>query len=478
MGQQLLNAPHLPSDEPILQRIWTILTQPADSLSQDEQSKAQMLSAVMLVFFPLGLVAAFIGPILTLINRDVPNDPVPTQAIFGLAGILVAYAISRTKHYSWGAWLTVLIPIAAILYPILSTGVVPSITGLFYLTLAVVLSGLLLSSRDTLIIGVALCVVILMLPEVEGATNENQAAFTLMLITTVLTGLVGRNREYYVRLLEQSEANLRDLNQNLEQQVEARTKDLKQARDKALVAQRVAQENSRLKSEFLSMMSHELRTPMNAIEGFTGILLNRMARVEINDKAERYITKIQSNSRRLLGLINDFLDLSRIESGRLELAHSPMSPSKMADQWRDNISSLADNKDLDFEISVDPTLPEMIYGDEEALSKIAINLIGNAIKFTEEGSVSVKLEKRDEQLALEVTDTGIGIPPHSREFIFEEFRQVDMSSKRKHGGTGLGLSIVSKLAREMGGSVSLDSELGVGSTFTVLLPIQKEMELV
>lgn len=242
-------------------------------------------------------------------------------------------------------------------------------------------------------------------------------------------------------------------------------------------AKRIADENSRLKSEFLSMMSHELRTPMNAIEGFTGIILNRMAGTDYNDKTERYVGKIRTNSKRLLGLINDFLDLSRIESGRLELASLPMKPRDMAQNWHDNLVALTENKGLEFDVSVDEAIPETIYGDEESISKIAINLLGNAIKFTEEGKVSLTLERHDEQqFAIIVSDTGIGIPPHAREYIFDEFRQVDMSSKRSKGGTGLGLSIVDKLAREMGGSVSLDSMMGMGSTFVVLLPLTESAQ--
>ncbi len=275
----------------------------------------------------------------------------------------------------------------------------------------------------------------------------------------------------------QMQKNLVDLQENVDKLQSATVEREKLIKD-LQAAKRLAEENSRLKSEFLSMMSHELRTPMNAIEGFTGIMLNNMAGVEYNDKTERYLTKVQSNSRRLLALINDFLDLSRIESGRLELAYQAMSPADMARKWEESLSVLADNKGLDFTVSVDSDLPEVIYGDEETLSKVAINLLSNAIKFTMEGPVSLKLEKRNGQMALEVQDTGIGIPPHARGFIFDEFRQVDQSSRREFGGTGLGLAIVQKLVREMGGSVSLDSEVGVGSTFTVLLPIQTEKQLV
>lgn len=237
-------------------------------------------------------------------------------------------------------------------------------------------------------------------------------------------------------------------------------------------AKRLAEENSRLKSEFLSMMSHELRTPLNAIEGFTGVVLKRIGGADFNAKTEEYLTRVHSNSRRLLQLINDFLDLSRVEAGRLELATLPFSPAKLAQRWKDEISVLAEKKGLAFDVSVDPALPETLYGDEEAISKVAINLLSNAIKFTETGGINLKIDRHDSMWNIVVSDTGIGIPPHAREFIFEEFRQVDQSSKRKYGGTGLGLAIVQKYTRSMGGNISVKSELGQGSTFTVAVPLR------
>ena len=240
-------------------------------------------------------------------------------------------------------------------------------------------------------------------------------------------------------------------------------------------AKRLAEENSRLKSEFLSTMSHELRTPMNAIEGFTSIMLSRMGGVEFNEKTERYITRVNVNSKRLLQLINDFLDLSRVESGRLELAHQPFSPAALAQRWQTEIGVLAEKKNIGFELTLDPKLPEKVYGDEEAISKVALNLLSNAIKFTEQGKVSLTLESDGENWRIIVADSGIGIPPHAREYVFEEFRQVDQTSKRKYGGTGLGLAIVQKYTRTMGGTVSLQSEIGEGSTFTVTLPLQNQI---
>ena len=257
---------------------------------------------------------------------------------------------------------------------------------------------------------------------------------------------------------------------DMAQAVQDRTRQMEEARDEALTAQRIAKENSRLKSEFLSTMSHELRTPLNAIEGFTSIMLSGMG-IELSPRAEDMVRRVSSNSKRLLNLINDFLDLSRIEAGRLELVSSPVSLTVLAQKWRNEVSVLADGKGLDFDVIVDPTLPPAIFGDEDALSKIAVNLLGNAFKFTQQGQVTLELSRAETNWTLAVSDTGIGIPMHAREYIFEEFRQVDGSSKRLYGGTGLGLSLVQKLARAMGGNVSLQSEVGKGSTFTVMLPL-------
>jgi signal transduction histidine kinase len=232
-----------------------------------------------------------------------------------------------------------------------------------------------------------------------------------------------------------------------------------------------AKESARLKGEFLSTMSHELRTPLNAMEGFTSIILSKMGGADYNDMTERYLQRIDANNKRLLTLINDFLDLSRIESGRMELVQKPFDVLALVKQWQEQISVLAEKRGLQLEVQVDPTLPSTLLGDPEALSKIAFNLLSNAVKFTEQGQVRLEVNAADSQWLIQVSDSGIGIPSHAREYIFEEFRQADQSSKRKYGGTGLGLAIVQKLARLMDGTITLKSEVGKGSTFTLTLPL-------
>lgn len=258
--------------------------------------------------------------------------------------------------------------------------------------------------------------------------------------------------------------------------IQEREVELVKARTIAQTAATLADENSQLKSEFLSTMSHELRTPLNAIEGFTSIMLSGMG-IELSPRAEDMVRRVSSNSKRLLSLINDFLDLSRIESGRMDIVQMPISPQDIAQSWENEVGILAEAKDIDFVVNVSPQLPAMILGDEDALSKITINLLSNAFKFTHEGRVTLNLERDDDNWVISVSDSGIGIPAHSREYIFDEFRQVDGSTMREYGGTGLGLSLVQKLSRIMGGYVTLHSELGEGSTFIVTLPLQVPEEI-
>jgi signal transduction histidine kinase len=205
--------------------------------------------------------------------------------------------------------------------------------------------------------------------------------------------------------------------------------------------------------------------------GFSGILLEGMGG-EFDADAGHMIGRIQQNSERLLNLINDVLDIAKIEAGRMDLVSVPISPRKMADGWRSQMGVLAEQKNLDFVIEIDPELPVQIFGDSDRISQIAINLLSNSFKFTETGSVTLSMECKGTSWEIQVRDTGIGIPPHAINYIFDEFRQLDGSSKRAYGGTGLGLAIVRNLCRMMEGTVHVTSKLNEGSTFTVTLPLR------
>ncbi len=271
------------------------------------------------------------------------------------------------------------------------------------------------------------------------------------------------------RAMEHMRSDLHKLYTHLEDQVAERTRELVIARDRA-------EEANRLKSQFLSTMSHELRTPLNAINGFTQIMLAGITG-ELNEKQRQNLERILANGEHLLGLVNDILDLAKIEAGHIALVNKPF----VVKEWLGNVisrtQSLAEAKNLRFEAVVDEAMPAVVIGDSGRLGQVAYNLIGNAIKFTESGEVRVEIQRQgDHRWALIVKDSGIGIPPHALEYIFDEFRQGDESTTREYGGTGLGLSIVRKLALLMGGNVKVTSKVGEGSLFTVMLPLVTEQD--
>jgi two-component system, NarL family, sensor histidine kinase BarA len=238
-------------------------------------------------------------------------------------------------------------------------------------------------------------------------------------------------------------------------------------------------EMNNLKNEFLATMSHELRTPLNSILGFSDVLLSNTQ--GLNDKQRRYVGHIQSSGRTLLNLINDVLDLAKIESGKMELHPVELSLADLVERTVGSMTALADKKNIDLHWLVDPALPVLLQ-DLGKLQQILSNLLSNAIKFTPEGGrVQVRGERRGAgRFALIVEDTGIGIPLEDQERIFEKFRQGAAISgqrdalTREYEGTGLGLSITKELAKLLGGEVSLQSEFGKGSVFIVELPIRAE----
>jgi len=246
---------------------------------------------------------------------------------------------------------------------------------------------------------------------------------------------------------------------------------LKQANRDLIAARQKAEEANVLKSQFLATMSHELRTPLNAINGFTEILLEGMAG-PLSERQTTNLERVHANARDLRQLIDDLLDLAKIEAGRTEIIKKPFSVREWLDEVTEQTRSLADEKGLRFIARLNPNMPETIIGDPGRLKQIALNLISNAVKFTEAGEVEISVQREgDERWMLNVSDSGIGIPSHALEYIFEKFRQVDGQATRKHGGSGLGLAIVRNLALMMGGNVRVNSEVGKGTTFTVLLPL-------
>jgi signal transduction histidine kinase len=275
---------------------------------------------------------------------------------------------------------------------------------------------------------------------------------------------------YYVPIYDDDGAVIAGLSisQNITKRVQAE-KELEASLVNEKRARREAQEAVRMKDMFLATMSHELRTPLNAMIGFLHLTLFSG---QLDDDNTHMVERTIANSQRLLNLINNILDISRIASGGLQLVPAKMSPKELALTMHENFSLQAKERGIELTYSVAEDVPEYITHDEERLGQIILNLVGNAIKFTEKGSIDLSLSRHDENLVITVADTGIGMPPSRQHVIFDDFVQLDNTTTRKHQGAGLGLSIVRRLTLLMKGSIKLTSEVGKGSTFTVEVPME------
>lgn len=259
-----------------------------------------------------------------------------------------------------------------------------------------------------------------------------------------------------------------------EGRIQSQNEALVRANRELAVARRQAEAASKLKSQFLATMSHELRTPLNAVIGYAQLQLAGMAG-DLTEEQVGFQERILVNAMHLLQLINEVLDLSKIEAGRMELAERPFDLRACLGEVITQNQVLAQNKSLRLTLTVDERLPETILGDQARIKQIVINLVSNAIKFTDAGSVTVGATPHgDDSWRLTVTDTGVGIPSHQLETIFDEFRQAEKGIEQ--GGTGLGLAIVRKLVLMMGGNIRVSSEVGRGSSFVVTLPLVTERQ--
>jgi signal transduction histidine kinase/CheY-like chemotaxis protein len=270
--------------------------------------------------------------------------------------------------------------------------------------------------------------------------------------------------------LENQQAELEQINAHLEEQTQA----LARQRDDLARAQAELQRASAYKSEFLANMSHELRTPLNSTLILAKLLSENRDR-NLTDEQIKFADTIYSAGNDLLTLINDILDLSKIEAGKLDVRPEEVVLARLADELGDAFRPVARQKGIDLSVAVEGDVPATFVTDRTRLSQILKNLLSNALKFTEQGGVSLRVARSGrDRFAFQVKDTGIGIAAEQHDVIFEAFRQADGTTNRKYGGTGLGLSISRDLARLLGGELTLDSAPGRGSTFTLTLPAHIE----
>ena len=231
-------------------------------------------------------------------------------------------------------------------------------------------------------------------------------------------------------------------------------------------------ELEQMKNTFIAIVSHELRTPLNAILGYAE-MLKEAVYGQINEKQKNASARIMMNAQRLLGIVTDLLDQAQIEAGKLKIQVMPCKPAELLDNLHGVMDKIVSDKNIDLFTELDPSMPPTIIGDPQRLQQILVNLTNNAVKFTDRGSIHVKIRPHQDgkNWQIQTLDTGSGIPEDAREYIFETFRQVEGASTREHGGVGLGLAIVKQLVELMNGKVTVESEIAKGSTFTVTLPL-------
>ncbi len=431
--------------------LWRRLTEPDDAVKQPEHRRqARLLAGILVFLIPLGLAASVVPPLLTpRPGYSYLRDPGFIGAMTGLLFLIIAYVFSRTQHYTIGSTITVVV------IPVMAFGAVIADPTLFelimvYLSLVILLASLLFSIRGTLITVVALLLALEIVPLfIPGMAPSSRPVINMLIFNGLMAALMVVGAAIRHRDLEQIEQQSHDLAE----------------------AVQAAEYANKLKDQFLANMSHELRTPLNAIIGFSEVMMMGLTG-ELPAESERAIERVHHNSERLLTLIDDILDISRIEAGRVEILRQPFKPTDLLNSVEQSVKPQASVKGLEIATLLDPNLPEMLLGDFKRLEQILINLTANAVKFTDTGRVLIALKRVDmDTWSIEVSDTGIGIPVHALETIFEKFRQVDGTSRRAYGGTGLGLAIVRELALLMNGNVKVQSKLRVGSTFTVTLPM-------
>ncbi|MDD4972716.1 MAG: response regulator [Bacteriovorax sp.] len=280
--------------------------------------------------------------------------------------------------------------------------------------------------------------------------------------------------------LQNQQSELEKTNNQLEEQTQAleQQKNILNDKNKALNKAQVlleektneVQRASQYKTEFLANMSHELRTPLNSSLILAKLLMDNV-KGNLTDEQVQFAGSIYSSGNDLLNLINDILDLSKVEAGKLDIRVENVYIPKVLEGLKQTFQSLAQEKKLNFEVISEENIPQALTTDRQRLEQILKNLLSNALKFTSSGAVKIRLYRHSKgKLAFEVSDSGIGIPKEQQQIIFEAFRQADGTTNRKYGGTGLGLSISRDLARLLGGSIEVESTVGIGSRFTLILP--------
>jgi signal transduction histidine kinase len=433
----------------------------------DRERRAETLNIIILVSVLISIltfISMFALEIMNIFDRDETMlIYIPTSIL--LIVLLLLYFLNRKNPTIAGV--VFLLTLVGLLSASDTPEAVASGRGLLHLALPIIIASIVLPPWTSFVFAGIVSLTVNAIGLWVGIRLTPFSTFAYVVIA--LVSYLGAMQ------LENALIKLRAINEELDRRVANRTIELRKANQQLADANEQLRELDRLKSRFLSMVSHELRTPLSAIQGFAEMLLAEIYG-PLSERQENALDRITTNTSRLLFLVNDLLDQARIEAGQISLQMNPFSPNDLAGEFHSTMNVLAQAKGLTLTTEVDPAMQATIYGDEKRLHQIMVNIANNAIKFTDEGFVKLRIYPDDghgqePSWVIECSDTGPGISKEDQTTIFEPFRRVDDSRTREHLGVGLGLAIVKELVELMEGEIDLKSEVGVGSTFMIRLPL-------
>lgn len=458
------------------QQLDQILNVPSTSF--DTQRRGRILNSLILILIiaiPFIFLALLVGWLTNILPANEFTGFSRLLLIF-FAGCLLSYVINRYGSFNLAATLF-LAHFTAIILMSDDLGQVLSGRATLLFIFPILLASLLFRAYASFIAAGALVILSVFIGQIANVEVSYLNQITFFFIA-LIPWFASRN-------LEQAITKLQEVNKELDQRVAIRTTELQQtnselkeqimerqrANDALRVAHSQALAANQFKSELLSRVSHELRTPLGAILGFAEMMRAGVLG-QLTDKQTHAVNQIIENNNNLTVLVNDLLNQAQLEAGKLQLHLAQFAVEEMVDHVYTNLNVLAHKKGLVLTTQIEADVPAELIGDVSKLNQILVNLIGNGIKYTRTGSVKLRVFcPKESYWAMQVIDTGPGIPQEAHEHIFEAFRQLDGSLTRRAEGVGLGLSIVKQLATLMNGSVTLESRVGEGSCFTITLPI-------
>jgi signal transduction histidine kinase len=438
----------------------------------DDARRRQLLNILLLGLTVLTLLTIVITGTVTAINMADPDEAALLAFFVSLGALVAIFLVFAINHYWSGQVASSLFLLMLTVVVALSDEPHQVVDGrsVFLFTIPILMASVLVRPWASFLAAglssIVVSAIAISLPGYIPPAPTMLGFFAFALVAWLSA-----------RSLESALQDLRAINRELDQRVEERTQELRAANEELAQANEKLRELDRLKSKFVSMVSHELRTPLGAIQGFAEMLQTGIYG-PLSERQEDALRRIEKNTKRLLIIVNDLLDQARIEAGELSIRPIPFSPSELMADLEATVGVLAKRKGLELTTEVAEDIPDPLYGDEERLHQVLVNLTDNAIKFTDEGGIHVRICRPNgdysSHWAMEISDTGPGISEEERELVFAPFRRVDDSMTREHIGVGLGLSIVKQLVELMNGEIALESEPGQGSTFTVILPLQQQ----